>query len=1545
MKERFGRTGGRLLALLLAAAVTVSLAVPGALGALAGETGPNRILYDGSTVEGIHRMGGMDVEYAVREGAGYYGDALAINPTKMLGSGWAALPLSGAGELDFAAAKGIAMYVKIPAVTQTNFSIRLIDEGWSTWAEIGNSAELTYVSLDGTVQTKTQEPPFADMQGFEGFVFIPYEALSAGSTPGRAITEHMQADGWNIEFGYYKRNADEIGPDYLYDCIGFYSDIDAYIALARDQIPGPNQILYDGSTVEGIHRMGGMDVEYAVREGAGYYGDALAINPTKMLGSGWAALPLSGAGELDFAAAKGIAMYVKIPAVTQTNFSIRLIDEGWSTWAEIGNSAELTYVSLDGTVQTKTQEPPFADMQGFEGFVFIPYEALSAGSTPGRAITEHMQADGWNIEFGYYKRNADEIGPDYLYDCIGFYSDIDAYIAAADAANDRTNPVLYDGASVKGIAHKGGADVSWSVVKDASSHGSALAINPTKTMGSGWAALSLAGAAGVDFSALSGIAMYVKIPDVTQTNFMIRLIDDGWTTWAEVGDSAELTYVSLDGTVETKTQAPPFADMQGFEGFVFIPYESLTAGSTPGRAITEHMQAAGWNIEIGYYKRNEDEIGPNYLYDNIGLYTDIEGYIAAAGRVVEHPDEEPDDPGFEGGEWVANAGDPAGITVGHGEDIAVKQAAAVSKYGKGVAINPTKVEGGGWAAVAVNKPEGFDFRGTKGVVTYVRFPEGVTATNLTIRLIKNDWSAWYEVGTGITVTLVDKNGVKTEKGQTLPFENLQGYEGYVFIPYEALYAGSSPTVDTAALNDWTDWSIEIGYYKRNADEIGPDYIFYSFGFYTDVDAYVAAMDARHPNFVANTGTMDGVRITGGSTTEPDKDIAVEVREDATQFGDALSIYPKKTYSGNLAAIPVHKPEGFDFSKTKGLAVYIKFPTTAMATNLSIRLIKDDWSQWFEIGTSVTLTTLSVMGEKKSVSQFLPFEDMQGFEGFVFIPYEALYAGSPGQVDFDLLNSWEDWSIEIGYYKPNEADANVDYLYDNFGFYSDPEEYAALCGFVAQDKPSDDVYFNFGTDDLGWYLVNNMLDTGATTFGGFGAAVSPTADTPDGAGLLVAGQKAFRVALKNFRAGDSRLKGTAGLLFYIRADEAVAGLDFTIGLVDETNPDAVELYEFDSYEGDYYYAPTGGRLYKVSRDAIRLPAGFEGVVYFPFETFLPAAGSVPDNLKVDPDGVTRVTIAAEPNNAEQGDVVFTLDNLSFYASQDQLETMVGAPCDPRDFQVSATGAGSEFVTLTGDALRVYDPAMTYEKLQALLTVSGDVSLRLLDAGEQPVKPGDTLAPTFLLAVLRGETIVARIPGAVVTKDVPDDQKTLVQPGKPAVPDKTVTVDRVVVDVLFEDDPAGEESEPDAGGGEGEDALLTVKRSAQALVELGEGSVTVRQNMAATRFFSAFNVPDGVTLSLADTSGAPCAGGAVVADGFTLIATKADGEEVRYTVRNELSQPADNPTPPASSQAGQSPEASTPVWVWILVAAGAVLVIAAAVLAVVLVRKRKQTQADK
>ena len=51
----------------------------------------------------------------------------------------------------------------------------------------------------------------------------------------------------------------------------------------------------------------------------------------------------------------------------------------------------------------------------------------------------------------------------------------------------------------------------------------------------------------------------------------------------------------------------------------------------------------------------------------------------------------------------------------------------------------------------------------------------------------------------------------------------------------------------------------------------------------------------------------------------------------------------------------------------------------------------------------------------------------------------------------MMNSWESWSIEIGYYKQNQADVNVDYLFDNIGFYSDVDEYMALCGFVPADR--------------------------------------------------------------------------------------------------------------------------------------------------------------------------------------------------------------------------------------------------------------------------------------------------------------------------------------------------------------------------------------------------------------------------------------------------------------------------------------------------------------
>ena len=78
-----------------------------------------------------------------------------------------------------------------------------------------NGATYTINSLKEDVPAKAHELT----EGYGPTVTIdaacakgsPRTAPPASRTPGRAITEHMAADGWNIEFGYYKRNADEIG--------------------------------------------------------------------------------------------------------------------------------------------------------------------------------------------------------------------------------------------------------------------------------------------------------------------------------------------------------------------------------------------------------------------------------------------------------------------------------------------------------------------------------------------------------------------------------------------------------------------------------------------------------------------------------------------------------------------------------------------------------------------------------------------------------------------------------------------------------------------------------------------------------------------------------------------------------------------------------------------------------------------------------------------------------------------------------------------------------------------------------------------------------------------------------------------------------------------------------------------------------------------------------------------------------------------------------------------------------------------------------------
>ena len=57
--------------------------------------------------------------------------------------------------------------------------------------------------------------------------------------------------------------------------------------------------------------------------------------------------------------------------------------------------------------------------------------------------------------------------------------------------------------------------------------------------------------AALDLNETAGIAMYLEIPEVTATNFVIRLIDPAGAQ-ASIGTNVELTYVSLDGETIVK---------------------------------------------------------------------------------------------------------------------------------------------------------------------------------------------------------------------------------------------------------------------------------------------------------------------------------------------------------------------------------------------------------------------------------------------------------------------------------------------------------------------------------------------------------------------------------------------------------------------------------------------------------------------------------------------------------------------------------------------------------------------------------------------------------------------------------------------------------------------------------------------------------------------------------------------------------------------------------------------------------------------------------
>lgn len=163
------------------------------------------------------------------------GSAVSISPAVTNGGGVGQIPLTVTdSDFDFRAAKGLAMYVEFPAsATHAYVTIRLINKARNRFYALNFKNGYTTISTDGRKETSKIDMA-NKLSGFKGYLFVPFSSLTLGNY---TYVDYSLLNGsdWNVEIGYASSNSSNLGATFLYDSVGYYSDEEEYIALAREK--------------------------------------------------------------------------------------------------------------------------------------------------------------------------------------------------------------------------------------------------------------------------------------------------------------------------------------------------------------------------------------------------------------------------------------------------------------------------------------------------------------------------------------------------------------------------------------------------------------------------------------------------------------------------------------------------------------------------------------------------------------------------------------------------------------------------------------------------------------------------------------------------------------------------------------------------------------------------------------------------------------------------------------------------------------------------------------------------------------------------------------------------------------------------------------------------------------------------------------------------------------------------------------------------------------------------------------------------------------
>lgn len=1482
----------------------------------------NDIANDGSRSGELTLKDGDSVKYSAVKSM--YGGAYNITPSKLNSSGRVNIPFSARDGFSFVHTLGIAMYVNLPeSAVKSGIEVGLVKNDRSERYSFADGKPITLISYDGSESQAAQSLPEA-LADFDGFVFIPYTSL-VGKDGGTVEPAVINSTEWSLEVGYAAASEKCIADNYYFDEIGFYCDKDEYIKLAKQHFTGENYIFNIGDA-SGVTVTDGSDIKSETKYRSAAYGDAVLLSPPAN-GTGRVRIPASG--NIEHSLTRGIAMYVEIPdSVAASGLTVSLSDGTGGKYYTLGNESYCVLKNSEGVKKFVSGDIRNA-LSGYNGFIFIPYGSMR-DENGAKMDASQLSASGWGIEISFSAKG-EAAQAQYIFDEMGYYSDIDGYLTlAADdlgksaienpdgpadpvAEMEKGNYIANHGDSINEVWQSGSILMERDSV--ISPYGTSIAMLPNETTPSvnTFGAYYINMPEGKVLENAKGIAFYMNFPEGgTQTQVQLLLQVDNEVFWV-CEDNTECVVYDMKGNRTEETMWYPLADMQGFEGYVFVPFSSMHYGGAGGKTGVDVNLLAGKTVSFrfGHYRWNENELNLKYVVDEIGYYGDEKGYLNLVKSQKAKPERD------ESGNYIINNCDQENkVTVRDASQISIveKEGVGDTKYSIALKANILKASQpfGCFKTDTAKK----DFSESKGIAMYVNFPSDVTRTNSTVMIAANE-SLYYTLKDSPVYSIADMKGnVKTVTPE-FALENLQGFEGYIFVPFDQFESKTGAKLTGAILNAMK-FELRISQYRDNRSDINKEYIYDSIGCYSDINAYTELVKNNDDPVRPENGdylykTYDDIK----NEYNIYDDIKIEKVDGVTGMGSAVSVTPTAVNSTAWFVSPFEKG-GDDWKSSNGLAFYIEIPEGVRDSSSEIFLVNTDTDFW-KVKSGATITLVSIYGEvMSSRSNGLPLQNLGGYKGWVFIPFNQFINGMgySGELE-DLIDNYSRLQFRTGYYKIYNTDVNVSYIYDSVGYYRTYSSYLNMMGYEFKEKPTDLKYYNKDTDANGFYMINNVKDSGAFISGTYGAENTPAADGR-GSDITVNGE--FMLNLNNFRRGDELLIGSSGIALYMKNISDLSDLVFRVGIVDDGNSSAVERYEFDSTVSEFYYS-IGDRLYVVSASELKLPFNFEGYIYLPFDNFAPTSDSVPDNLIVDPDSVSSVSISSS------GGAAFRIADISFYSTQDMLETAIGAPKSPFDFTLSVRGKRSEFVTVTKDQLRLYAD-FKFSELKSMISVSNpNYSVIFTDNNGTEINSDAVISGDFKLRVVCGNSVIKEFGVIRVTNIFKAPERTILKSAVKEVAGKEVKRNKVYTKRF---DSSADDFAVDE--------FFTVKKSAAGVISFINGGLSVKQVVTVSRLLSAFNLFNGTSLRVVDASGKDLSDNDVVTNDCRLVASVNGLNILLYKV-------SDVPLGGGKSGSDQilpQPESGFPMWI-IAVASAAVLVCGAVIVFIIFFKKKKAKKA--